>query len=306
MPNWRSGPAALSPAQRRALIVFGAIVAAVIWIAIVAVAEPYDWSRIGPGHDARPYWTAVFTQPYATSRVGAHDAYLYSPAFLQVISPLRALPWQGFLAGWTLILIGAVLYLVGPVLLGPALLLALPEIAGGNITLLIAAAVVFGFRFSGTWAFPLLTKVTPGLGLIWFAVRREWRGLAIAVVTTVGIVVVSFVSSAPNDWVDWFRVLIGNAGAPIDSGSLPVPLWFRLPIAFIVVIWAARTDRRWLLAVGCLLALPVIWYGSLTLLIAVVPLARPDWTYYPWRETAINARVAIRTRLGVRPTQSAQ
>ena len=223
-----------------------------------------------------------------------------------MISPLRALPWQGFLAGWTLILIGAVLYLVGPVLLGPALLLALPELAGGNITLLIAAAVVFGFRFSGTWAFPLLTKVTPGLGLIWFAVRREWRGLAIAVVTTVGIVVVSFVSSAPNDWVDWFRVLIGNAGAPIDSGSLPVPLWFRLPIAFIVVIWAARTDRRWLLAVGCLLALPVIWYGSLTLLIAVVPLARPDWTYYPWRETAINARVAIRTRLGVRPTQSAQ
>jgi hypothetical protein len=305
MPNWRNGPPALTAAQRRALIIVGGVVAAVIWLGIVVFAEPYDWSSIGTGHDARPYWTALFDLPYATSRVGAHDAYLYSPAFLQVIAPLRALPWQGFVAGWTLILIGAVLYLVGPVLLGPFLLLALPEILGGNITLLIAAAIVAGFRFSGTWAFPLLTKVTPGLGLLWFFVRREWRALAVAVVTTVGIAVLSFVSTSPADWLAWPRVLAGNAGAPIDSGSLPVPLFARLPIAAVVTVWAARTDRRWALVVACLLALPVIWYGSLTLLIAIVPLARPDLVAWSWGDAALGWRVAARSRVGVRRAQSA-
>ena len=41
-------------------------------------------------------------------------------------------------------------------------------------------AIVLGFRWPFTWAFVLLTKVTPGVGLLWFAVRREWRSLAIA------------------------------------------------------------------------------------------------------------------------------
>ena len=276
-----------------------------MWLAIVGLAEPYDWSRLGTGHDARPYWTAIFEQPYATSRVGAHDAYLYSPAFLQLIAPLRALPWQVFLAAWTGVLILATLYLVGPVFLGPVLVLALPEILGGNITLLIAAAIVAGFRFSGTWAFPLLTKVTPGVGLLWFGVRREWRSLAIASATTGGVVLLSFLTTPPAEWLAWFRVLAGNAGSPIESGSLPVPLLVRLPVAIVVIAWAARTDRRWALPIGCLLAFPVIWYGSLSLLLAVIPLAFPEWTAWPWREHAARARAWIRGRPGMGETQSA-
>jgi len=82
----------LTPTRRRALIAFGLVVAVAMWAAIVAFAEPYDWSRLGTGHDARPYWTAAFDVPYATSRVGAHDAYLYSPAFLQLLAPLAEGP----------------------------------------------------------------------------------------------------------------------------------------------------------------------------------------------------------------------
>ena len=295
----------LTPTRRRALIAFGLVVAVAMWAAIVAFAEPYDWSRLGTGHDARPYWTAAFDVPYATSRVGAHDAYLYSPAFLQLLAPLRALPWQVFMAGWVAVLILATLYLVGPVLLGPVLLLALPEILGGNITLLLAVAVVAGFRFPGTWAFPLLTKVTPGVGLIWFGVRREWRALAIAAATTAGVVVLSFVSTPAGEWLEWIRVLAGNAGSPIDSGSLPIPLVVRLPIAIVVIAWAARSDRRWLLPIGCLLALPVIWYGSLTLLLGVIPLAFPEVTAWSWREQLDRAREWFRGRPSVRDTQSA-
>ena len=56
-------------------------------------------------------------------------------------------------------------------------LLALPPVAlelyHGNIHLWIAAAIVLGFRYPWTWAFVLLTKVTPGVGAR--LVRRPTR-----------------------------------------------------------------------------------------------------------------------------------
>lgn len=287
-------PAVLTAPRRRALAGFGVVVALAIWFLVVGLAEPYDWSRVGTGHDARPYWTAVFSSPYLTSRVGAHGAYLYSPAFLELIAPLRAAPWQFFLGAWAAILILATLYLVGPLLLGPALLLALPEILGGNITLLLAAALVAGFRFPGTWAFPILTKVTPGVGVLWFAVRREWRSVAIAAAATAGVILLSVAFTRSSAWLDWLRVLASNAGAPIESGSLPIPLLLRLPVAVGVIAWAARTDRRWALPIGCLLAFPVIWYGSLSMLLAVIPLAFPEWTAWSWREQIERLRQSLR------------
>jgi hypothetical protein len=64
------------------------------------------------------------------------------------------------------------------------------EIWGGNIEVLVALAVVLGFRWPAAWSFILLTKITPGVGLLWFAVRREWRSLAIVAVATGGIAAV--------------------------------------------------------------------------------------------------------------------
>ena len=53
----------------------------------------------------------------------------------------------------------------------------------------IAAAIVIGFRWPAAWSLVLLTKITPGIGLLWFAVRREWRSLAIALGAVIMIVV---------------------------------------------------------------------------------------------------------------------
>ena len=99
-------------------------------------------------------------------------AYVYSPAFLEVIAPLRALSWTAFVAVWTAMLLGAVLYLTGPRLLWLGVLVASAELYGGNISLFLALAIVLGFRWPATWAFVILTKVTPGIGLLWFALRR--------------------------------------------------------------------------------------------------------------------------------------
>ena len=43
-------------------------------------------------------------------------------------------------------------------------------------------------RHPAAWAFPLLTKVTTGVGVLWFAFRRDWRSLGIAIGATAVIV----------------------------------------------------------------------------------------------------------------------
>ena len=90
-------------------------------------------------------------------------AYVYSPAFLQVLQPIRILPWQAYMAAWTLILLGA-LSSCSRAGAGwrPGSILGLMELAGGNIHLLLAAAIVLGFRWPWTWSLVLLTKITPG------------------------------------------------------------------------------------------------------------------------------------------------
>jgi hypothetical protein len=59
-------------------------------------------------------------------------------------------------------------------------------------------------------------------------------------------------------------------------GSIPIPLVVRLPLAAAVIVYAARKGQAWLLPAGILLAMPVIWWGSLVILAAVVALRRED------------------------------
>jgi Glycosyltransferase family 87 len=250
----------------------GIVVAVVAWTLVVVFAEP--WGRLwGTGQDARCYYQATLADPYLHSAWNDPIAYVYSPAFLQLVSPLTALPWQAFMAVWTGLLIGAVRFLTGPRLLAAGLLFPFTamEVAGGNISLLLAAAIVLGFRWPATWALVLLTKITPGIGLLWFAVRGEWRSLAIALGATAAIAAVSWMT-IPEAWPRWFEVIVANAGKGGTWASVPIPLLVRLPAAVALVVWGARTDRRWTVPVASMLALPALWYGGISMLLAVIPL----------------------------------
>jgi hypothetical protein len=248
----------------------GVAVATIAWLAVVGFAEPFGrlW---GTGQDARCYWLPSLLDPYAESTWTNPIAYVYSPAFLQLISPLTRLPWQAFVAVWTAILLLAVRFLTGPRLLAAGVIFAAMELAGGNISLLLATAIVLGFRWPTAWAIVLLTKVTPGVGLLWFAARREWRSLAMALGATAAVIAGSALM-LPNAWSEWTDVLIRNGGRDGTWAALPIALWIRMPIAMIVVIWGARTNRRWAVPVASLIALPAVWYGSLSMLLAIVAL----------------------------------
>lgn len=250
-------------AIRDALILIGVARALVYFF----IQDIHPWTFIGI--DARAYWGVDLAHPYAASGVGEYSTYLYSPAFAQALSPTYGLPFEAFYVLWTIASVAVLAWLVRP---WPwaLLILVLPwtyELFVGQVHLFIAAAIVVGFRYPAVWAFNLLTKVTPGVGLLWFAVRREWRPLAIALGSTAVIALVSFVLS-PSAWFDWAAFLRGSTG----SGELLVP---RLALAALVVSAGALTDRRWLVPVAVLLALPVVWVESYVILLAIIRLREP-------------------------------
>jgi hypothetical protein len=259
-------------------------VSAVAWVAIVAFSSP--WGRLwGTGQDAYCYWFPSLADPYARSDWTDPIAYVYSPAFLQLLEPIRRLPWQAYMAVWTVVLLGAVFVLTGRRWLAVGVALGLMELAGGNIHLLLAAAMVLGFRWPWTWALVLLTKITPGIGLLWFVVRREWRHLFIALGATAAIVGVSFVIS-PDAWFAWGEVLSRVAGRDGTWAAVPIPFVVRLPFAVALVVWGAWTGRRWTVPVAGMLALPALWYGGLSMLLAVIALREPVAPARPAGEAA--------------------
>src|SRR5205814_6945536 len=135
-----------------------------------------------------------------------------------------------------------------------------------NIQLLLAAAIVAGFRYPGAWAFPLLTKFTCGIGLLWFAIRREWRELASALGVTAAVVVVTFFLW-PGRWLDYLAFV--TQGAPNLPAVPPFywPLATRLPIALVAVVIASIRGWRWLLVVGSVIALPIFYIPSIAMFV---------------------------------------
>jgi hypothetical protein len=257
---------------RWSLILLGAIGGGLILAFTIIGSGQFDTGTMGAGQDAHAYWRAVRVFPYGGD-AGEFGAYLYSPAFMQILNPILILTWGEFLAVWAGLLMITLLVLTGPVLFVFALPVAFFEIWGGNIHLLLALAIVVGFRWPGAWAFTLLTKVTPGIGLLWFAARREWRKLAIALATTAVIVCVSL-TIAPNLWFAWMDLLLREASGTASEGHIPIPLLVRLPFAAALALYAGKTDRKWLMPVVVLLAMPVLWWGSLSVLIGCVAIER--------------------------------
>jgi hypothetical protein len=252
-----------SRALRDALIVVG-LLRAVVYYAVQGI---YPWTFVGI--DARAYWAVDLAHPYAHSGVGEYSTYLYSPAFAQALSPTYVLSFEAFFVLWTIASVLVLYWLVRP---WPwaLLILFLPwtyELFVGQVHLFIAAAIVLGFRYPWLWAFNLLTKVTPGVGLLWFLVRRDWRSLAIALGTTALLAVASFLL-APTAWTDWVGFLRGSTG----SGELLYP---RLALAAVIVVAGALTGRAWTVPIAVWLALPVVWIESWVILLAIIRLREP-------------------------------
>src|SRR4026207_1718675 len=72
-------------------------------VAFVALAGVHRLARAvrqwATGQDAYCYYQATLADPYARSDWTSPIAYVYSPAFIQLVAPLTRPPWPAVLAG---------------------------------------------------------------------------------------------------------------------------------------------------------------------------------------------------------------
>lgn len=274
------------------------LVVLAVFVSMRILAIP-PWTL--PAFDVYAYWAAGAGFDYSTAHQGTTGAFLYSPAFAQLIAPLTRLGWPAFAGLWTGLVAVPLAWLAGryaiALLLVPLVFLS---VACGQLDILYAVVAVAGLRWPALWALPLLTKVTPGVGLVWFVVRREWRSLGWALGATAAIAAVSALLD-PAAWRGWIALLVRMEFPSFGGGLmfLPIPLFVRLPFAIALVAWGASRNRPWVLPVAMCLALPTVWLNSPTILIALLPLAAVG-AHTPagaWLRTAQPSMLRLRRRI---------
>lgn len=271
----------------RVLVGIGIVFAAYYWLQLTTTT--------GLPVDVRAYWVAdpdnLYPDP--SSPLGT-DKYLYSPAFELVVGWGRHLPFEAFVAIWRGILLVALVWLAGPVA-APVMFWSpvASDINAGNIQLLLATAIVLGFRYPATWAFVFLTKLSPGVGVLWFALRRRWRDFAIALGVTAAIAAATFVVW-PDRWFGWVELL--SAPAPAVAPYY-LSVWQRLPIAGAFLLLGAWRGWRWPVVAAATAALPAFYFPSWALLVGLIPFAREAAGKWIDRR-----RVAARQRLRAQGT----
>lgn len=236
--------------------------------------------------DTDTFWSAAHTSQIYGETWGIDGSrYVYPPVLAQI---LAIIPWPHFLLAWTLLVWVALWYaarewfllvvLVGAssiAVFGWTAPLAHPLLLTGvgNPQSIIAAICVVGLRRPELWAFSILTKLAPGIGLLWFAVRGEWKRLTVAIGATAAVAATSFALD-PELWRAFGRFAVANAGATSPEPVLPIPFVLRVSMSAAIVVWGARTGRTWTvpLAVGWS-AVALYQWSYLTVWVAALPLA---------------------------------
>jgi hypothetical protein len=227
--------------------------------------------------DAHAYWAANPLDPYSGAALPTSTR-----TSTRRRSPRRSgrstgCPWPIFAGLWTAAIVVAFRWLSG---LWLGLVMLLPpvfiEVAMGNIHAFIAVAIVIGLPLAGDVGVRAADEGHAG--------RRGAVVRGAPRVAEPG-------DRAGRDGRDRGRLVRDQAVALVRVDRRPRqplqraptrrhlgrhPLLARLPVAALIVVWAARTDRRWLVPVAAVIAMPVMWPNSYSVLVAVIPLLAWD------------------------------
>ncbi len=262
------------------------IIAAAIGASLLLVVALVRW---GAPSDEHAYWLAarrlIEGQPLydPTVTIITPFAYLYPPPLAQALVPVAAVvPSWLFSVGWTVLMGLALFWLAGRDPLRTLALVAFPPVAVEfwfrNVHLFLAVLVVLGLRHASSWfSVGAAIKISPALGLPFFAVRGRWREAGIAAVVGLAMLVVSVVLT-PDDWRAYLDFVLSSD--PLQQSSfVAVPLPIRGASGLLLAIVAGRLPRHLgdpLLVVAVTLALPSLWFTGLSLLVGIVPLVMAD------------------------------
>lgn len=281
------GTLAASNARGRVKLVVLSLLAAV-GASILAVIVAFYWMTPG---DNLAYWIAghrlVTGQPiYAAAELAFEPfAYHYPPPLAQVLAPITlVLPALAFCVIYRALMLLALWDLAGRSMLKMLALLAFVPMAVAlrieNVEIFMALAIVLGLR-RWPWLFSIgaLIKVSPGLGIVYLAVRRRWRDVAVSVVVGAAITGISL-TLAPDLWRTWLDAINGRADM-VGNSLIPVPYSVRAAAGLVLAVVAGVLGRRpgeLLLVAGVTIANPGLSLQGFAVLAAAIPiwLAGPD------------------------------
>lgn len=232
----------------------------------------YDQGSAPVMRDAASYYYADTPYDWTDDPAGVGE-YRYAPLFLVVIAPVRLLPWELFAAVWFAAHIGVLLYLRLPWMLAfPGVI---DDVVRGNVVTFMALAAVLVVRhgMAPLWASYFLTKVIPGVTIVWHAARREWRAFVIGLGVTAALVGGGWLVN-PQLWEAWFDTLLASQET-YPQFAVTAPVWLRVVGGVAISLYAGLTGRAWLLPIGILVAMPGWWPYSFAILVASVVLIRP-------------------------------
>ena len=255
---------------------------ALIGGALLAVIAGTYW--FGPGDDLA-YWLAaqrlVAGAPvYLIGEAAfAPFAYHYPPVLAQALAPFTSVvSTVGYLVVFRVLEVLTLWYLAGRRMLQMLALIAfLPvavELRFENVHLFMALGIVLGLR-RWPWLFSVgaVIKLSPGLGIVYLALRRRWRDAAIAAVVGLAIVAVSFIADQQL-WQAWLGSIQGRADITGNS-LLPVPYAVRAGAGLALAVAGGILGRRRgeLLLVGAItIANPNLALNGFAVLAAAVPI----------------------------------
>jgi hypothetical protein len=249
----------------------------------------HELYRLQPGDRAVLIIPGLFTQP------------LVSPPPIAVLwRPIAALPFgvQLWIVACWVALLGTVAYLVlrlGVPAALLALLLSLPigeELAVANVVSFFPAVLVLAWRYRRS---PLIgvpigaiaaIKLAPIAMVGWLIAERNVRALVAVVGTVAGIVLVSVVGAGLNSFFEYLDVVPTLKPSPLSLPGQTGIGWSAYAALGAGVAAAAALRSRPAVAfavavVTVVLGSPVIYYGGLVVLLAVVAPLLPEPHHVP-------------------------
>lgn len=259
----------------------------------------------GLGYDTPSYWLAgrhvmEGSRLYAADPYSTLSLYTYPPIFAQLFVPIALIPELIVAWVWRAWGVLCLRYITGSwpaTVVACAFIPVLTELSISNVTLQIAACLIFAMRDKrGVYLLPwaAMTKFGPVLIVpyLWFNKPETRRPLVIGTLVFFAACLVSIVLT-PRDWADYvdmlrFQNMTGLSGSQvihlIPSGG-GIDFVARFALAGVVALLAAYWRRGWLAYAAASITCPVMAFSRFAPLVGLWRFRPVGWPGTPWSAT---------------------
>ena len=274
------------PAERRRalavrlLLDAGLVAGGALALAAAAALIGHDG---GLAYDTRAYWQAAGNvlnghELYAPATVSDLGAYKYPPIFAQLFAPAALLPELAVAWLWRISGVLCLRYITGSwraTVVACAFLPVLIELSLGNVTLQIAAVLIFALRDRrGAYLLPWAAALKWGPVLLvpylWFRQPETRRPLVVGTLVFAAACAASW-AAAPSAWSGYAgtfgwengSVMAGTGVIAIVPGWGGLDFLLRFGLAAAAAVYGAITGRAWLAFLASSITVPVMAFSRL-------------------------------------------